>query len=93
MEPTMPPEHVGPMRRAFFPRMLVQSEGRFQERKKLTMVKAQTCLTAGKTATTAVLDDGCESPAPAGDIPPRWATSRRMGISIWMTRHSGFSCR
>jgi hypothetical protein len=41
--------------------MLVQSEGRFQERKKLTMVKAQTCLTAGKTATTVVLDDFCES--------------------------------
>jgi hypothetical protein len=29
-----------------------------QERGKLTMVKAQACLTAGKTATTAVLDDG-----------------------------------
>jgi len=84
MELTMSPEHVGPMRRAYFPRMLVQSprgccppstfsqcprvcssntrgtserccrirgaysEGRFQERKKLTMVKAQAYLKAGK---------------------------------------------
>jgi len=31
------------------PRMLVQSEGRFQERKKLTMVKAPAYLKAGKT--------------------------------------------
>jgi hypothetical protein len=63
-----------------------------QERGKLTMVKAQACLTAGKTATTAVLDDFCESPAPAGSILPPWTTSRRMGISIRMIRHGSFSC-
>jgi hypothetical protein len=62
MELTMPPEHVGPMRRAFFPRMLVQSEGRFQERKKLAMVKAQTYLKAGKTKKSAMLEhETCES--------------------------------
>jgi hypothetical protein len=64
-----------------------------QKRGKLTMVEAQACLTAGKTATTAVLDDGCESPVPAGGIPPPWTTSRHMGISIWTMRHGGFSCR
>jgi hypothetical protein len=56
----MPPEHVGPMRRAYFPRMLVQSEGRFQERGKLTMVKAQAYLKAGKTRKSEMLDDFCE---------------------------------
>jgi hypothetical protein len=61
MELTMPPEHVGPMRRAYFPRMLVQSEGRFQERKKLTMIKAQAYLKAGKTKKSVMLDDFCES--------------------------------
>ena len=98
MELTMSPEHVGPMRRAYFPRMLVQSprgccppstfsqcprvcssntrgtsegccrirgaysEGRFQERKKLTMVKAQAYLKAGKTKKSAMLEhETCES--------------------------------
>ena len=60
MEITMPPEHVGPMRRAYFPRMLVQSEGWFQERKKLTMGKAQAYLKAGKSKKSAMLDDFCE---------------------------------
>ena len=57
---TMPPEHVGPMRRAYFPRMLVQSKGRFRERKKLTMVKAQAYLKAGKAKKSAMLNDFCE---------------------------------
>jgi len=61
MELTMPPEHVGPMRRAYFPRMLLLSKGRFQERKKLTMVKAQAYLKAGKTKKSVMLDDFCES--------------------------------
>jgi hypothetical protein len=43
------------------PRMLVQSEGWFQERKKLTMVKAQTYLRAGKAKKSAMVDDFCES--------------------------------
>jgi len=42
------------------PRMLVQSEGRFQERKKLTMVKAQAYWKARKTKKSAMLDDFCE---------------------------------
>jgi hypothetical protein len=42
------------------PRMLVQSERRFQERKKLRMVKAQAYLKAGKTRKSEVLDDFCE---------------------------------
>jgi len=60
MELTMPPEHVGPMRRAYFPRMLVQSEGWFQERGKLTMVRVQAYLKAGKTRESEVLDNFCE---------------------------------
>ena len=43
------------------PKMLVQSEGRFQERKKLTMVKARTYLKARKAKKSAMLDDFCES--------------------------------
>ncbi|WP_126855191.1 hypothetical protein [Candidatus Cryosericum septentrionale] len=39
------------------PRILVQSEGRFQEGKKLTMVKAEAYLKAGKTRKSEVLDD------------------------------------
>jgi hypothetical protein len=62
MELAMPPEHVGPMRRAYFPRMLVQSEGWFQERKKLTMIKAPAYLKAGKTKKSAMLEyETCES--------------------------------
>jgi hypothetical protein len=38
------------------PRMLVQSEGRFQERKKLAMVKAQAYVKAGKTKKSAMLE-------------------------------------
>jgi hypothetical protein len=55
----MPPEHVGPMRRAYFPRMLAQSGGWFQERGKLTMVKAQAYLTAGKTTKSEVPRNVC----------------------------------
>src|SRR5450830_1224276 len=49
------------MELAMPPRMLAQSEGRFQERKKLTMVKAQAYLKAGKTKKSVMLDDFCES--------------------------------
>src|SRR5450759_4529705 len=43
------------------PRMLVQSKGRFRERKKLTMIKAQAYLKAKKSKKSAMLDDFCES--------------------------------
>jgi len=43
------------------PRILVQSEGRFQAGKKLTMVKAEAYLKAGKTKKSAMLDNFCES--------------------------------
>jgi hypothetical protein len=57
----MPPEHVGSMRRAYFPRMLVQSEGRFRERKKLTMVRAQAYWEAKKSKKSQMLGDFYES--------------------------------
>ena len=38
------------------PRMLVQSEGRFQEWKKLTMVRAQAYLKAGKVMKSVMLN-------------------------------------
>jgi len=43
------------------PRMLVQSKGRFRERKKLTMVKAQVYWKATKSKKSQMLDDFCES--------------------------------
>src|SRR5450830_489231 len=43
------------------PRMLVQSKGRFRERKKLTMVKAQAYWKATKSKKSQMLDDFCES--------------------------------
>ena len=43
------------------PRMLVQSKGRFRERKKLTMVKAQAYWKATKSKKSRMLDDFCES--------------------------------
>jgi hypothetical protein len=76
------------------PRMLVQSEGRFQERGKLTMVKAQAYLKAGKTKKSVTLDDfwkgagSCRRHAALRGEP-----KRHMGISIWRTRPGGFSCR
>src|SRR5664280_192898 len=56
----MPPEHVGPMRRAYSPRMFVQSKGRFRERKKLTLVKAQAYWKATKSKKSQMLDDFCQ---------------------------------
>ena len=41
--------------------MLVQSKGRFRERKKLTMVKAQAYWKATKSKKSQMLDDFCES--------------------------------
>jgi hypothetical protein len=65
------------------PRMLVQSEGRFQEGGKLTMLKAQAYLKAGKIRKSEVLDDFCEG---AGycrrHAALRGEPKRHMGISI-----------
>jgi len=65
-----------------------------QERKKLAMVKAQTYLKAGKTKKSAMLDDFCEGMGYCRrHATLRGEPKRRMGISIWMTRHGGFSSR
>jgi hypothetical protein len=64
-----------------------------QEWGKLTMVKAPAYLKAGKTRKSEVLDDFCEGGYCRRYAALRGEPKRRMGISIWRTRHGGFSCR
>jgi len=60
----------------------------------LTMAKAQAYLKAGKTKKSEVLDDFCEGAGYCGrHAALRGEPKRRMGISIWRTRHGGFSSR
>src|SRR5450756_2724457 len=72
MELTMPPS------------MLVQSKGRFRERKKLTMVKAQVYWKATKSKKSQMLDDFCESTGTVGDMRPGSCTRQDSGTS-WET--------
>jgi len=68
MELTMPPRMLVQSPRGCCRIRGAYSEGRFQERKKLTMVKAQAYLKAGKTRKSKVLGDFLSLASPCSSI-------------------------
>jgi hypothetical protein len=58
------------------------------------MVKAHGYLETGKAKKSAMLDDFCESTGyDRRHAAVHGEPKRRTGISVWKTRHGGFSCR